>query len=385
MSYYLIGTAVVMVTAGAASSMDKANQERDKNNRDVSGLQKKSGAIGDDAWSFYNDQLAKLNKTDQVAEPSNQLALKNATTQSGVSDAAYKRSADFYGQYDKSFAPINEKIATDALGYDTTARRDAAAAQAQADVGTAGDAGRATLAREVQSRGGDINSGNYIAGLNQISVAEAAQKASAGNTARRTVEDTGAARLASAANLGQTVNNQGVTQVQLGQTAGNSAVANAQIPLNNEMNQITAENNTYNQGAQIRLGANQQALSAQGQKKEEGSILGGALTAGGGVLGGILSDKNQKTGKKPASDKQAMKAVRLTDVKRWKYRADSPAADGGKEHVGPMAQDVRKHMGEKAAPGGKVIDLVSMNGITLAAAKNLDSRLSKVERKLAKA
>ena len=40
-------------------------------------------------------------------------------------------------------------------------------------------------------------------------------------------------------------------------------------------------------------------------------------------------------------------------------------------------------MGEKAAPGGKVIDLVSMNGITLAAVKDLDSRMKRLERKRA--
>lgn len=383
MSYIWIAAGVA--AAGAALSSEKSNKEKDSGNRGIAGFQQKAGAIGDDAWSFYSDQLKKLENTDQVAEPSNQLALKNARAQSGVSDDAYKRAAGFYGEYDKSFAPINEKISTDAMGYDTQERRDAAAAQAQADVGTAGDAGRATLAREIESRGGDVNSGNFQATLANAGVREAAIKAGAGNLARRQVEETGAARLASAANLGQTINTQGVQQTQTGLTLGNSAVTNAQVPLNNEMKQIEAENSAYNQGAQVRLGANQQAISAQGQKKEEGSILGGALTAGVGILGGILSDKNEKTKRRPASDKKAMDAVRKTPVALWQYRKDSVAADGGKEHIGPMAQDVRKHMGEKAAPGGKVIDTINMNGITLAAAKNLDRRLAKVERKLAKA
>lgn len=385
MSYYLVGTAAIAVGAGVATSLDKANQEKDKLNRGLDSYQFGAKQIGSDAWSFYSDQLKKLEGMNEVAKPSNEIALRNATTQSGAGDAAYKRAADFYETYDKNFAPINEKIATDALGYDTPARRDAAAAQAQADVGTAGDAGRATLAREVQSRGGDVNSGNYIAGLNQMSVAEAAQKAAAGNVARRQVEDTGVARLTNAANLGQTINNQGAQQIQLGQISGNSAVTNAQVPVANEMNRITAENNTYNQGAQIRLGANNQGATIQGQKKQEESPFGGFLQGAGGVLGGFLSDENQKTGKQPVSGKKAMQAVRLTDVKRWRYKKGSPADDGGREHVGPMAQDVKKHMGEDVAPGGKMIDAISLHGITLAAAKNLDRRLSKVERKLSKA
>ncbi|MCX7168734.1 MAG: hypothetical protein NTY41_00185, partial [Proteobacteria bacterium] len=51
-------------------------------------------------------------------------------------------------------------------------------------------------------------------------------------------------------------------------------------------------------------------------------------------------------------------------------------------HVGPYAEDVQKNFGNKAAPGGKKIDLVSMNGISLAVGKHNANRLDKIERKL---
>lgn len=375
MSYYWAGTAAIAVGGGVASSLDTANDQARSFNRGLRGFTQNAQAIGNDAWAFYQDALKKM---ETASQPSNEIALRNATTQFGAANDAYGRAREAYESYDQNFAPINERIATDALGYDTPERRDAAAAQMQADIGSAADAARTTLARDVQSRGGDVNSGNFAAGLSGLALREAAAKATGGNQARQNVEDTGALRLSQAAGLGQSIANQGNAQTQLGLGLGNSAVSNAQVPISN----LATQAGLYGQGAQIRLGANQQALSSFGQQKEKQSVLGGFLTGAGGTLGGILSDKDQKTGRKPASEKKAMAAVRKTPVERWKYRDDSPAADGGREHIGPMAQDVRLSMGERTAPGGKVIDLVTMNGITLAAAKNLDKRLAKVERKV---
>lgn len=57
--------------------------------------------------------------------------------------------------------------------------------------------------------------------------------------------------------------------------------------------------------------------------------------------------------------------------------------DGGKAHTGPMAQRVRQTLGEAAAPGGKSIDPVTMNGRMLAAVQALSKRVKKVEHRLA--
>ena len=56
-------------------------------------------------------------------------------------------------------------------------------------------------------------------------------------------------------------------------------------------------------------------------------------------------------------------------------------SDGGK-HVGPYAEDVQREFGDKAAPGGKKIDLISMNGIALAVGKHNANRLDRIERKI---
>jgi hypothetical protein len=48
-----------------------------------------------------------------------------------------------------------------------------------------------------------------------------------------------------------------------------------------------------------------------------------------------------------------------------------------------MAQTVRKTMGEDAAPGGKRIDLVNMNGRMMAAVQELSKKVKQLERKAA--
>ena len=70
-----------------------------------------------------------------------------------------------------------------------------------------------------------------------------------------------------------------------------------------------------------------------------------------------------------------------TPVSSWRYKDGQ--GDGG-AHVGPMAQNVRKTMGETAAPDGKQIDLISMNGISMAAIAALDKKVGRLERRVGK-
>lgn len=71
--------------------------------------------------------------------------------------------------------------------------------------------------------------------------------------------------------------------------------------------------------------------------------------------------------------------MRKIPIESWKYKQGSAADDGGQTHTGPMAQNVRKGLGDVAAPGGKKIDLISMNGHTIGAIKELDKRLLTLE------
>lgn len=91
-----------------------------------------------------------------------------------------------------------------------------------------------------------------------------------------------------------------------------------------------------------------------------------------------VSDKNKKTKRKKVSGKLALSMINKMPVESWKYKKG--VADEG-EHIGPMAQDVQKAAGDEAAPGGKMIDLVTLNGLNLAAVQHLDQRVKRLEKR----
>ena len=84
--------------------------------------------------------------------------------------------------------------------------------------------------------------------------------------------------------------------------------------------------------------------------------------------GEVLSDITAKENVSYFNPKKALANIKNIDIFKWKYK---DGKGDGKEHVGPMAQDVNKVMGNKAAPGGKKIDLVTLNGNTMAAVEAL--------------
>ena len=99
----------------------------------------------------------------------------------------------------------------------------------------------------------------------------------------------------------------------------------------------------------------------------------------GAAYGIYKSSKKLKTDKKHVDGKKVTEGLQRIPVDAWKYKKG--VADGGK-HVGPYAEDVQREFGDKAAPGGKKIDLISMNGIALAVGKSNADRLERIERKI---
>ena len=84
------------------------------------------------------------------------------------------------------------------------------------------------------------------------------------------------------------------------------------------------------------------------------------------------SDVNAKKGISKFNPKNALNAIKKTKIYNWFYKTGR--GDEG-EHTGPMAGDVRKHMGEEAAPGGKSLDLTTVNGFVMAAVQELTKRV----------
>lgn len=84
------------------------------------------------------------------------------------------------------------------------------------------------------------------------------------------------------------------------------------------------------------------------------------------------SDVTTKEDISPVATTDSLNKVRNTDIFTWKYK---PGEGDGKQHIGPMAQDVRASMGDETAPSGKKIDLINLNGINMAATQELADRV----------
>lgn len=88
-----------------------------------------------------------------------------------------------------------------------------------------------------------------------------------------------------------------------------------------------------------------------------------------------LSDEECKRDLKKFDSKFALDAINKTPVTSWSYK---PGMGDGKYHIGPMAQGVNKTMGDEAAPDGKKLDLVTMNGVAMAAIQGLTEQVKKI-------
>jgi hypothetical protein len=288
-------------------------------------------------------------------------------------------AADAYSDYTSTYRPLEQSIVADARGYDTTERRAAEASKASADVQTQIDAQRSASMREMQRAGVNPASGKVMALQGSMDLGAAKAKAGAANTATRQIETIGAARKADAANLGRNIASSQATNASLALQQGNSAVGNAGAVLSAQNNGTGGLQQGY-AGAMSGLGsaagtmgsiANQQAQAEASSNQTMAAV--GSTAAMAAMM--FMSDKTKKKDIKPVTDDEALQALDDTPVSRWKYKDGAVPGDQGKEHVGPMAQDVNRTMGERAAPKGKQVDIVALNGITMAAVKALNNKV----------
>lgn len=357
------------------------------------------GAMGgSDAPDFSGQNAAALKQADLSAEqlawakqiyadsaPDRANATKRANDISDAQLAAMKKQSaltDDYAKYQSdTFRPLEKGIVADAQGYDTQARRDAAAGAALADVENTLATQRGATVREMERKGVNPSSGAAMSLANSMDLGAAALKSKAAGDARTRVETMGAARKMDAASLGRNLPSSQATSAGLALTQGNASAGNAQVGSGMAAQGAQILNAGYS-GAQAGLAgaANtygninnlQQRIQANNSANDSATM--GALGQVAGAL--FLSDKRAKRNVKPVSGKTSLKAIRKIPVSKWKYK--DGAGDGG-SHVGPMAQDVRASLGDAAAPGGTAIDPISMHGHALGAIKELDKRMLRLE------
>ena len=341
---------------------------------DNSGINAAAAANADiakEALAWYKQQYAEsAPQRELAAKTANDVAQQQLAT-SKQNDAI---SNDYWNYQKSTFRPLEAKVVADAQNYDTTARREQAASKAMADMESQFGNEQAQQQRAMTRMGVNPASGKFALMGNQMAMAQAAAKAGAASKARDNLELQGYARKMDAANMGRGLASSQATSAGVALNAGNSAVNSAGVPLTQANNAMA----TMGQGFGTAIQGNSSAGNLYGQAAQAGKndgMLGDLATIGMSAAKLWPSDRAKKKNIKPVSDEQALAAIKDTPVSKWDYK--SGAGDGG-THIGPMAQDANRTMGEKAAPGGKQIDLVTMNGMNMAATAALARKVDKL-------
>lgn len=315
--------------------------------------------------------------------------------QAKVGEDNAARSGAQWDSYKKDFLPIEQKLATTALNYDTPEKREAAAAAAAADVESQAGLGSARYGREAGRLGIGERPGSegFKARLQSDINNLALGKAGAMNNARKNVEMTGLSLVDNAAKFGRNMTSTGIAADQLalaGAGGAGGTIFNANnMALNNGNAGLPALSAAANTGigmANANNNATLGAFNAQTNRQMADASAGAGFGQLLGTLGGAAiqrfgfgSSKEIKEDKEPINDSMSLAAVRKLPVEKWKYK--DGVEDSG-EHIGPYAEDVAEEVGEHAAPGGKVIDPISMMGLSLSAIKALDKKVEKLSKSI---
>lgn len=329
------------------------------------------------------EQLAFIRSVYAESAPDRAVAAAAGVRQSALQEKAQGQQialTDKYAaQQDKQFG-YEDTIRADAAAYDSSERQEANAATAMATVQSSMDNAQAQASRNLERMGVNPGSGKALALAGQLGIQKAAALAGAANKARLDTQAQGYARKMDSANLGRNLASNQATSANASMNLGNSSVSNAQIPLAVANSGAAMMNSGFSGAGHL----NSSAGSLYGQSAQitnAANAQGSQLMSTLGQLGGAymaMSDVRLKTAIRGIDPDKALRAVNRTPVTKWKYKRGSHADDGGRTHTGPMAQDVRRTMGDKAAPGGTAIDLITMNGVTMAAIQALSAKVDRL-------
>jgi len=232
------------------------------------------------------EQLAwekeRANRQDPLFE-------KIVNQQIATGDENAARATEQWETYQSLFRPVEERMVSDAMNFDSPERQERMAAEAGADVTRSYGAAAEQNARTLGAMGVNPNSGRFAGLANENALAQARDTAGAMNRARRDTELQGMALRSGAAQFGRNMPSTGLAADSLALNAGNSAVGN--LAANSQV-----RNANQAAAAQWFGGAGQANNSAgnlmnnlygnqlQGYQAQAG-IMGGAME-GIGALGG---------------------------------------------------------------------------------------------------
>lgn len=315
--------------------------------------------------------------TDQFA-PIYQGLMNNAL---GEATKNAERGDDQWQQYKDIFQPIENKMADEAMNYDSAeevARREGLAA---ATVGRQFDNAQEQTSREMARMGVSPTSSLGNTAMTDQANARALATAGAVTKERNDTKVLGMSLRENAARFGRNQTGTGIAASQAALQAGNSATG--------VMGAQTAQGNAAGTGQGL-LGTASAAYGTMGnlglsqmqmqQQAKSSSQAGLGSLIGTGVMAGAMmfSSKELKEDGAPVDDDAALDGLTQVPVESWKYQ--NGVADGGR-HVGPYAEDMQAAFGDEVAPAGVGLDMISVSGKHHAAIRALAKKVERLERR----
>lgn len=315
--------------------------------------------------------------TDQFA-PIYQGLMNNAL---GEATKNAERGDDQWQQYKDVLQPIENKMAEEAMNYDSpeeVARREGLAA---ATVGRQFDNAQEQTSREMARMGVAPTSSLGSTAMTDQANARALATAGAVTKERNDTKILGMSLRENAARFGRNQTGTGIAASQAALQAGNSAtgVMGAQTAQGNAAGTAqgllgTASGAYGNMG---NLGLSQMQMQQQANSSSQaglGSLIGTGMMAGAMMF----SSKELKEDGAPVDDDAALEGLTQVPVETWKYQ--DGVADGGR-HVGPYAEDMQAAFGNEVAPGGVGLDMISVSGKHHAAIRALAKKVQRLEQR----
>ncbi|MEN4919450.1 tail fiber domain-containing protein [Achromobacter spanius] len=315
--------------------------------------------------------------TDQFA-PIYQGLMNNALSEATKNA---ERGDDQWQQYKDVFQPIENKMAEEAMNYDSpeeVARREGLAA---ATVGRQFDNTQEQTSREMARMGVSPTSSLGSTAMTDQANARALATAGAVTKERNDTKILGMSLRENAARFGRNQTGTGIAASQASLQAGNAAtgVMGAQAAQGNAAGTgqglLGTASSAYN--SMGNLGMSQMQMQQQANSSSQaglGSLIGTGMMAGAMMF----SSKELKEGGSPVDDDAALDGLTRVPVESWKYQ--DGVADGGR-HVGPYAEDMQAAFGDEVAPGGVGLDMISVSGKHHAAIRALAKKVDRLEQR----
>lgn len=336
--------------------------------------------IGREALQLSREQYADQKALNDQFQPIYEQLLKAALDEQGDNAG---RADSQWGQYESVFQPIENRMADEAMTYDSpaeVARREGLAA---ATVGRQFDASTAEMGRQLGRMGVAPTSSLGLQAVTDQGNAKALATAGAVNKERNDTQLLGMSMRQEAARFGRNQTGTGLAASAAALQGGNSA----QGVMAGQTNQAAAAGQSAqglmgtavsanNSSGSLALNQWQAKANAAGTANAGlGSLLGTGMMAGAMAF----SSETLKEDGTPVDDRAALDGLMKVPVEDWKYK--DGVADSGR-HTGPYAEDMNDQFGDDVAPGGMGLDMVSVSGKHHAAIRALGKDLAKIKGQL---